>query len=82
MLIIEDISSEKRVRGTMARYMTKEVADRLLDEGESALGGAAQEVTILFSDIRGFTNIAEDIGARETVSMLNDYFSEMVDAVF
>ena len=30
MLIIEDISSEKRVRGTMARYMTKEVADRLL----------------------------------------------------
>jgi adenylate cyclase len=82
MLIIEDISSEKRVRGTMARYMTKEVADRLLEDGASALGGAAQEVTILFSDIRNFTNIAEEIGARETVSMLNDYFSAMVDAVF
>ncbi len=82
MLVIEDISSEKRVRSTMARYMTKEVADRLLEGGESVLGGAVQEVTVLFSDIRSFTHISEQIGARETVSMLNDYFSEMVEAVF
>ncbi len=82
MLVIEDISSEKRIRSTMARYMTKAVADRLLEGGESALGGSVQEVTVLFSDIRSFTNISEHIGARETVSMLNDYFSEMVEAVF
>jgi adenylate cyclase len=82
MLVAEDIGKEKRLRSTMARYMTKEVADRLLEEGESTLGGASQEVTILFSDIRDFTPMAERLGPRETVTMLNDYFSEMVDVVF
>jgi adenylate cyclase len=82
MLVFEDISREKRVKTTMARYMTKEIMDKLLEEGEDLLGGAAQEVTILFSDIRSFTTISEAIGARETVSMLNGYFTEMVEVIF
>lgn len=82
MLVIEDISREKRVKTTMARYMTKEIMDKLLEGGEDLLGGAAQEVTVLFSDIRSFTTISEAIGARETVSMLNGYFTEMVEVIF
>lgn len=82
MLVIEDISKEKRVKSTMSRYMPKELVDKVLDGGESVLGGSAQEVTILFSDIRSFTTISEELGARETVTMLNEYFTDMIEVIF
>ena len=82
MVILEDISNEKRVKTTMARYMSKEVVDQLLEAGESELGGKNQHVSILFSDVRNFTTISETIGARETVSMLNEYFAVMVEILF
>ena len=81
MLIVEDISREKRVKSTMGRYMSKAVMEKLLEEDESMLGGTAQEVTIFFSDIRSFTSISERLGARGTVSLLNDYFTSMVDII-
>ena len=82
MLIFEDITTEKRVKSTMARYMTKEVADKLLEGGEEALGGQLQECSVLFSDIRSFTTMSEKLGAADTVSMLNEYFTVMVDTIF
>ena len=82
MLVLEDITREKRVRGTMARYMAKEVVDKLLESGEEVLEGTSQEATVLFSDIRRFATISERLGPRDTVTLLNEYFTEMVDIVF
>jgi len=56
--------------------------DRLLESGDAMLGGTSQDVSVLFSDIRGFTAISAKLGPRETVAMLNEYFTEMVDVVF
>ena len=82
LLVVEDITEEKRVRSTMARYMSAEVADELLAAGDAGLSGKDQTVSIMFSDVRGFTKMAETMGARETVSVLNAYFTDMVDVIF
>ncbi|MBU1108281.1 MAG: GAF domain-containing protein [Candidatus Riflebacteria bacterium] len=81
MIIIEDISNEKRLKSTMSRYMDPAIADRLLASGTEILGGTNVECTVLFADIRGFTTLTEQLGPQGTVTLLNEYFTLMVDCI-
>ena len=81
MIMIEDISSEKRVKSTMARYMDPSLADQLVAGGDEILGGKSTVATVLFSDVRSFTTLTEDLGAQGTVALLNDYFTIMVECI-
>ena len=83
LLMIEDISAEKRVKATMARYMDPAIAARMLDNSSdtSLLGGASTRATVLFSDIRDFTALTEALGAQGTVAFLNEYFALMVECI-
>jgi len=81
MVMIEDISSEKRMKATMARYMDPTLADQLLASGAEVLGGQSIEATVLFSDVRSFTTLSEELGPQGIISLLNEYFTLMVDCI-
>lgn len=81
MTVFEDITREKRVRHTMARYVAKEIVDRLLSSGTDLLEGSSLVTTVLFADIRRFSTLTETMGPRQTVAMLNEYFAEMVEVI-
>lgn len=83
LVVLEDISREKRMKTTMSRYMTPGVVEQVMALGDDALMvGERKDVTILFSDIRGYTTLTENLGASEVVALLNQYFETMVEAVF
>ena len=83
VVAMEDISDVSKVKNTFKRYVSKQVVDELLgDDGKLNLGGEQRDVTILFTDIRGFTSMSEKMKPERVVTTLNEYFSDMIDIVF
>jgi adenylate cyclase len=74
----------RRYRNVLDRYVSKNVAKTILEDRRSfveALKGRKQPVTVLFSDIRGFTTMTENSDADKLVAQLNEYFRDMVGSV-
>ncbi len=73
----------KRIRGMFSSYVTEKVVNELIKNPNLAkLGGERKEVTVLFSDIRGFTTFSEKHGPEEVVKILNEYLGEMTNIIF
>jgi len=74
-----------RVRQTLERYVSRDVVREMLDRPklyEQSLGGVTKRVTILFSDIRGYSKVSAKSEPHALVSQLNEYLTAMVECVF
>ena len=73
----------KEIRTMFSSYVSKRIVDELIrDPSKMRLGGDRKELTVLFSDIRGFTTFSEKYRAEEVVSQLNEYLGAMTHIVF
>src|SRR5207247_2744537 len=74
---------KRKMKKLFGQYVSKDVFEQLVANPALArLGGQRREMTVLFSDIRGFTTVSERGQPEEIVHMLNQYFTRMVDLVF
>jgi adenylate cyclase len=87
--LISDLAWERveknRVRRTLEKYVSKNVVRELLDDPKAyaqSLGGVVRPVSVLFSDIRGYSMVSAQTDPQALVSQLNEYLTAMVECVF
>jgi adenylate cyclase len=74
--------NEKFIRATFGRYLSDEIVTDILERPEGLeLGGDLRRVSIMFSDIRGFTSLSENLAPSQVVTMLNRYLGTMTDII-
>jgi adenylate cyclase len=80
---VAEEDKKKFIRGAFAKYLAPAIVDEIVsDPSRLALGGRRRPMTILFSDIRGFTTFSERMDAKLLSEFLNDYLSVMTRIVF
>jgi adenylate cyclase len=73
----------REIRKMFSSYVSKRIVDELIkDPSKATLGGDRKEITVLFSDIRGFTSFSEKHQPEEVVKLLNEYLGAMTEIVF
>jgi adenylate cyclase len=72
---------KRRVRGIFELFISPEMVGQLIEQGIDAMRGTRAELTILFSDIRGFTTLSEQMTPEQLVEVLNEYLGAMTEVV-
>jgi adenylate cyclase len=78
---VKNMFAGLRKRDNLTRFLPRQVVDRVLAMGPEALAPVEREVTVMFSDIRGFTGMSEGLEPRDVLMMLDDYFGRMSQIV-
>lgn len=83
VMLIRSLQEETRTRVHLQRFLSPSVVDQLIT-GSIEIGkhGEEREITLLFSDIRGFTSLSERLKPGVVVDMLNEYFERMIRVLF
>jgi adenylate cyclase len=79
---VASVIREQRQRRRLSRFFSPAVVSEIMRNDEDRLASRRRRVTVLFSDIRGFTAMTEKGNAEALVAQLNEYFSTMVEVVF
>ncbi len=82
-VLVRRVERSRELRANLERFLPPSVASAV-EQGRLPLerGGEVATIAMLFSDIRGFTTLSEQIGPQRSMALLNQYFDEMVDSVF
>jgi adenylate cyclase len=78
--MIKELKQSEFIKETFGKYVSKEIRDEIIKDS-IPLGGEMKRVTLLFSDLRDFTSFVESTHPKEVVTTMNQYFSEMSDAI-
>ncbi len=80
---LTEARERRRLRVLFSRFVPESVVDEVVDsaEGEPRLGGVELEVTVMFTDLRGFTSLSETLSAPQVIEVLNLYMGEMSTAI-
>ena len=80
MRMTEGLRERDRIRDTFGRYLTREVVNRLLESKDGLrLGGENREITMIMSDLRGFTALTSSMPPQQVLAFLNRYLGKMVE---
>jgi class 3 adenylate cyclase len=79
--MVEGLREREFIKTTFGSYVSPEVVRRLLEGGEQVVSGQRRTITVLFSDIRRFTTMSEQMQPEEVVALLNDYMERMTGAI-
>lgn len=77
----QEESQKKILRGAFSRYVAPEVVERITRQRGNIFAGEELELSIMFTDIRGFTSISESLMPEQVVRLLNQYFTPMTSLV-